>query len=122
MPLTQTVLLPEILSEQPSEKGIVLDLRIPEGLTYFEGHFDQIAVVPGVVQVHWAAHYGREKLGVDLPFSHMEAIKFRDIMIPNQYLQLILGFRCSDLRLEFSFQNTDTYYSSGRIYFHADSV
>lgn len=116
------VLFPEILGEKPQEKSIALALRIPEGLVYFKGHFDEVSVVPGVVQIQWAVHYARQYLGLKQTFSHMEAVKFKDLLLPGQRLELVLQYFEEACKLEFCFRCETTEYSSGRIYFHDDSV
>jgi len=115
---SQPVLFPEILGEKRATESIVLALRIPEGLAYFAGHFDEIAVVPGVVQIQWAVHYARQYLGVAGIFSQMEVIKFKELLLPGQYLDLNLCYHEAPCKLQFSYRSEITEYSSGRIYFY----
>ncbi|MDD5267888.1 MAG: AMP-dependent synthetase [Methylococcales bacterium] len=118
----QPVLFPEILGEKRATGSIVLALRIPEGLAYFAGHFDEIAVVPGVVQIQWAVHYARQYLGVARTFSHMEVIKFKELLLPGQCLDLSLCYYEAHCKLQFSYRLEATEYSSGRIYFYDSQV
>ena len=115
---SQPVLFPEILGEKRTTEGIVLALRIPEGLAYFTGHFDEIAVVPGVVQIQWAVHYARQYLGVARTFSQMEVIKFKELLLPGQCLDLRVCYHEAHCKLQFSYRSETTEYSSGRIYFY----
>lgn len=112
------VLFPEILGECPDEQGITLTLRIPEKLAYFAGHFDEIAVVPGVTQIQWAVFYARRYLGLSGSFEHMEVIKFKELLLPGQGLQLSLRYLEPFGKLTFCYRSETTEYSSGRIYFH----
>ncbi len=116
------VLFPEILDETIEDQGIVLALHIPEGLAYFAGHFDEIAVVPGVVQIQWAVFYARQYLGLNGSFEHMEVIKFKELLLPGQQLELSLYYRQALGKLTFCYRSETTEYSSGRIYFHDDPV
>lgn len=118
----KTVLLPEILAHQAIADGVTLILRIPETLSYFSGHFDQIAIVPGVVQIQWAVHFAREHLGLKGVFSHMEVVKFKELLLPGQSLQLSLRYHGEAGKLEFCYRSETAEYSSGRIYFHDDRV
>ena len=115
-------MLPEIVGKSLSGACIVLDLRIPKDLAYFAGHFDEIAVVPGVVQIQWAVHYAKLNLGLELFFSHMEAIKFKELLLPGQQLQLSLSYEQERRKLEFCYCSEAREYSSGRIYFHEHVV
>jgi 3-hydroxymyristoyl/3-hydroxydecanoyl-(acyl carrier protein) dehydratase len=115
---SQPVLFPEILGKKRATESIVLALRIPVGLAYFAGHFDEIAVVPGVVQIQWAVHYARQYLGVARTFSQMEVIKFKELLLPGQCLDLSLCYHEAHCKLQFSYRSETTEYSSGRIYFY----
>jgi 3-hydroxymyristoyl/3-hydroxydecanoyl-(acyl carrier protein) dehydratase len=116
------VLFPEILGERTESNGIVLAMRIPEGLAYFAGHFDEVPVVPGVAQIQWAVHYAQQYLGLGRSFSHMEAIKFKELLLPGQRLKLSLRYLEGACKLEFHYRSEISEYSSGRIYFHGDAV
>jgi len=118
----QAVLLPEILGHESIDNGVILTLRIPENLSYFDGHFDQIPIVPGVVQIQWAVHYAREYLGLDEVFSHMEAVKFKELLLSGKPLQLNLRFQEQIGKLMFCYQSESAEFSSGRIYFRHDNV
>jgi len=118
----KAVLLPELLGHDLLDDGINLTLCIPENLTYFVGHFDQIPIVPGVVQIQWAVHYAHEYLGLDKRFSHMEAVKFKELLLSGEPLQLSLRYQSEAGKLVFCYRSESTEYSSGRIYFHHDNV
>ncbi len=112
------VLFPEMLVEQVQTDDVVLALRIPKDLTYFNGHFDEISVVPGVVQIQWAVHYARHYLGLTWIFSHMESVKFKELLLPGQELELELQYSRQAGKLNFCYRSAACEYSSGRIYFH----
>jgi len=116
------VVFPNLLGNRPDIDGITLNLRIPEDLAYFNGHFDEIAIVPGVVQIQWAVHYAREFLVSNQTFSHMESIKFKELLLPGQHLDLRLRYFKEVNKLEFCYSSPDCEYSSGRIYFHDDAI
>ncbi len=48
---------------------VLLALTVPDDLLYFDGHFRVAPVLPGVVQVDWAIHYGRLHLGLTGAFK-----------------------------------------------------
>lgn len=116
------VLLPDVLARKASADGIVLTICIPETLAYFVGHFDAIAIVPGVVQIQWAVHFARQYLGVEPVFRHMEAVKFKELLLPGQPLELQLRYSDQAAKLEFCYRSQHSEYSSGRIYFYDPRV
>ncbi len=101
---------------------MILALRIPEGLAYFTGHFDKVPVVPGVAQIQWAVYFARQRLRANGPFSHMEAVKFKELLLPGQRLELVLRYLGLACKLEFCYRSETAEYSSGRIYFHGESL
>jgi 3-hydroxymyristoyl/3-hydroxydecanoyl-(acyl carrier protein) dehydratase len=118
----EDVLLPDLLDLQMRADVVVLALRIPTDLSYFQGHFEEIAVVPGVVQIQWAVHYARLYLGLNRVFSHMESVKFKELLLPAQLLELELQYQPNPGKLVFAYRSATCEYSSGRIYFHDEPV
>ncbi|OQW72100.1 MAG: AMP-dependent synthetase [Proteobacteria bacterium ST_bin11] len=118
----QDVLLPDLLDLEMRADGVVLALRIPSDLSYFQGHFEEIAVVPGVVQIQWAVHYARQYLGLSRAFRHMESVKFKELLLPSQQLELELQYLPTPGKLVFAYRSATCEYSSGRVYFHDEPV
>lgn len=112
------VIFPDLFGDSPAADGIILNLRIPEDLAYFNGHFDETPIVPGVVQIQWAVHYAKQFLLNNQRFSHMESIKFKELLLPGQKLELRLRNFKEANKLEFCYYSPTCEYSSGRIYFH----
>ena len=115
----QNLLLPTILNETLIENGIILTISVPKDLAYFNGHFDQIPIVAGVVQIHWAVHYAKQYLGLMAEFKDMENIKFKELILAEQPIKLELHYTENTQKLVFSYYSDSVEYSSGRIYFHA---
>lgn len=114
----QPVLLPEVVSHDKTSDSLVLSLIIPENLSYFVGHFDRFPIVPGVVQIQWATHFAQQHFDLKPAFRHMEAIKFKELLLPGQALALHLRYGYSNGKLEFCYRTETIEYSSGRLYFH----
>ncbi|RLA16676.1 MAG: AMP-binding protein [Gammaproteobacteria bacterium] len=101
--------------EQLADQHLRLTMRIPKDLLYFDGHFDEVPVLPGVVQIHWADHFARQELFLEGDFLRLEAIKFKQIIRPNQEIILDLSFNIDRHRVDFNYYSKITQYSSGRI-------
>jgi acyl-CoA synthetase (AMP-forming)/AMP-acid ligase II/3-hydroxymyristoyl/3-hydroxydecanoyl-(acyl carrier protein) dehydratase len=106
--------LPQIVSLQRDGDELRLRLLIPPDLFYFEGHFPERPILPGVVQIGWALHFGKQHLCSDLPFKALEAIKFQSFVVPAQTVELHLSWSAQKHKLTFSYQS-DKAHSSGRI-------
>ena len=42
-----------------------LDILLDPALAAFDGHFPQAAILPGVAQLDWAIHFGREAFAIE---------------------------------------------------------
>lgn len=120
-------LLPEPLPpEQPREHGentVSLTLPIGHDLPWFSGHFAQQGVLPGVVQIDWAEGFGRQHFLLPSTLSHLEVIKFNNLITPGNPVQLHLEWKPDSGKLLFAFRglDDDRPYSSGRLVFHPDT-
>jgi len=104
------------------------DLTVPLDLAYFSGHFPQVPVLPGVVQIDWAQHLACQVIPGLLPrFAGMEVLKFQQLIRPGDSVQLRLNFAADKGKLSFAFTRSETACSSGRIVlndengFHTDA-
>jgi 3-hydroxymyristoyl/3-hydroxydecanoyl-(acyl carrier protein) dehydratase len=109
------VIDPIILARRIAPPAAEIDLVVPPDLRYFDGHFSDAPVVPGVVQVKWAIEMARRYLGTGAGFAGVEALKFQHIMTPGTRATLLLQYAEPSGKLRFSFASADTRYSSGRV-------
>jgi len=106
---------PYILGVEKTGDGVELKLNVPEDLIYFPDHFSSYPILPGVVQIAWAEHFGRLFFVIDKPFLHMEVIKFVQVIQPGAELKLMLKWKASPGKLYFNFSSESGTYSSGRM-------
>lgn len=116
--------LPELVAQVRDGKALLLDLFVPANLYYFDGHFPGRPVLPGVVQTHWAVHYGREFFDVSGGFAGLEVVKFQQIITANQHLQLRLEYQPDKGKLYFGYTSrrgeAEVAHASGRIVFSGE--
>lgn len=91
-------------------------------LIYFEGHFDEQAVLPGVVQIEWIVKLAERALAKPLLFAGMRNIKFMHIMKPNLDLQVVIEFLPEKSQLKFCYLRKSKEYSKGIIEVGIDDV
>ncbi len=89
-PAPMRPLLPEHTLIQRTETHVTLQLRVPENLLYFEGHFPQAPILPGVVQVNWALELGCQYLPLPPDCIGMQALKFQRVIVPGATVSLEL--------------------------------
>jgi 3-hydroxymyristoyl/3-hydroxydecanoyl-(acyl carrier protein) dehydratase len=107
--------LPVVLHQDvAADKGDWL-LYVPQNQQWFEGHFPELPVLPGIVEIDWAIHYGRALGFAAEAFVGMPRVKFTAIIEPCAVLRLSLQKNLSSLR--FSFASAAGMKSQGTIKF-----
>jgi acyl-coenzyme A synthetase/AMP-(fatty) acid ligase len=107
---------PECLMARRSPDGEAqLDLLLTPGLHWFHGHFPQVAILPGLVQVHWAVAYAAQELGLAGPFRGLQALKFQRPLRPGMRVTLGLRPRPDGRGFEFTYTGEAGRYASGRV-------
>lgn len=98
---------------------VTLGVEIDPASPYFEGHFERVAVLAGVVQVEWAVRFGRELFGIGDDFRCMEALKFQKVIRLGDAVKMVLDWNRERATLTFGFSSQAGRHSSGRIVFGA---
>lgn len=73
---------PEVLEERRAGDSIERECRVPLELACFSGHFPDLPVVPGVLQLDWAMELAAELLGAAPRVEAIETVKFRAALGP----------------------------------------
>lgn len=109
---------PQIVSIENSGDQCKLSLFLAADLDFFTGHFPGTPVLPGVVQLHWAVelaqlHFGYTKYRY---VQQVEVLKFQQILIPEQQVDLILMRKSAD-KFNFVYRSKFGQHASGRVIF-----
>jgi acyl-coenzyme A synthetase/AMP-(fatty) acid ligase len=88
-------------------------LRLPRDSPFLEGHFPGAPVVAGVVQLHFAMQALEELLGAPPRLAALEALKFREVLLPEQSVVLRLDLDEDGERFAFSLEDPD---APGRVF------
>ena len=105
--------LPTVQLRVVSADTARFELHVPPGLAWFDGHFDDTPVIPGVVLVHWAAQYAAEAFGpVDLS-GELRNLKFRRLLLPGTDVTLTLELDRTRLLLAFGIRSNAGNHASG---------
>ena len=111
---------PDVVEVATAPRGATLTLGIPQELSCFRGHFDQCAILPGVVQIAWALQFARQYLGAQCSIDTsacvgMKSIKFTRVITPLTSVQLRLDVAADGKSLSFSYSSANAHYSSGTL-------
>lgn len=100
---------------------VLLEVTVPPNLFYFDGHFSEAPVLPGVVQIDWAIHYGRDYFELPKHFRAIHTLKFQHVIRPDLPVSLELVFDLQKASLNFRFFSAGQQHSSGRILFKLET-
>lgn len=114
-PATEKLAFPEIQDVAKNENDVSLLLKVPEDLCYFDGHFDRAPILPGVVQIDWAIFFARQQLAIQGEFQALEAVKFKEMIMPDGVVKLQLTYNPDRRKLTFKYFLDDVDFSSGRV-------
>ena len=119
--MSEVLVLPTIVSQSQDGWNAVFRLRVPVDSPYFQGHYPDFAILPGVVQIGWAEHLGRRLFPLPERFLALEALKFQELIRPGAEVELALNFKPEKGKLEFVYRTESGQYSTGRLAFTADA-
>jgi 3-hydroxymyristoyl/3-hydroxydecanoyl-(acyl carrier protein) dehydratase len=111
------IVLPEICSSERTARGVSLKLKVPVDLTYFDGHFRDCPLLPGVVQISWAIELGRQHLRFAGTFRALNAVKFSRVIMPGSTVTLALEYSNDKRQLDFAYELDGRTCSSGSAVF-----
>jgi 3-hydroxymyristoyl/3-hydroxydecanoyl-(acyl carrier protein) dehydratase len=97
-----------------SDHRLLLDVSAE--LCWFSGHFAGHPVLPGVVQLHWAACAAKLFFGHAEPPHRIDRLKFKKVVIPPQIVELRLE-KPRPGEVQFEFSSRTEVHSEGRMKF-----
>ena len=90
-----------------------INIQIPGTLRWFDGHFPDQPVLPGVAQVFWADYLAKQLLPDLHSGCHLKSVKFNRIILPDTQVQLNLQVKKGKQQVNFIYQHKDEICSSG---------
>lgn len=95
----------EVRSVHHAGNRVDLMLAVRPGSVYFDGHFPEFRILPGVVQFDLVMKYGAEYLGIKPRIKSITRVKFRKPILPDA--QLALGIEKTEDGGRISFKYAD---------------
>jgi len=101
-----------------TENSVALEFSIPATSPYYNGHFPDLPILPGVAQVDLVVHFASEHFGISIGISKINRIKFINIIRPeNPFVLFIEADKIEadkkNIAFKFSSPGGETVYSSG---------
>lgn len=103
--------LPFIISKKIEQNFLELKLIFYKNSNFFNGHFENFPIVPGVVQLFYVNFFTENMLGIKLPLTEAKKVKFSNIIPPDE--EVILTIKNKENSIEYTYLSDDKIYSSG---------
>ena len=100
---------------QQSESDAEIAFTLPADLIFFEGHFPERAVLPGLAQVHMAVLLAHRLWGGSPSDANLARLKFRRVLMPGDAVVLTLKWKADIGRLWFNYRFGDIDAAQGEI-------
>lgn len=97
---------PVILKDKELENKIVIFATLPDTLFYFQGHFDKLPILAGVVQINWAVEYAEKYFNISIGNIRLRNIKFFKPIPPIKNIVIKLEKNNKDM-IHFSYSILD---------------
>jgi acyl-coenzyme A synthetase/AMP-(fatty) acid ligase len=107
---------------EKDEKRVLLALEASPELVYFDGHFPQTPILPGVAQVEWAVEIARENFALPLQFRGIHALKFQRVIRPAMPFSLEMQHDPAKNSVSFRYFSAEGNHASGKLMFGAANV
>lgn len=104
---------PTITGFNQSDLKNLISLHVPEQLSWFEGHFPEQKVLPGVVQLDWAGKFAKALYPNLGAFRQVSNIKFKTVVFPSMDLNLELEHNPDKGNVKFHFHSQTASFSTG---------
>ena len=95
--------------------GSCVTFRVQNDLPWFEGHFENAPVLPGLAQVHLAVRLAEEIWSVRPASFNIARMKFQQVIRPNDFVKLSLLFDFQRRKLNYSLDGEKSRFSSATI-------
>jgi 3-hydroxymyristoyl/3-hydroxydecanoyl-(acyl carrier protein) dehydratase len=105
----------ELLAESREGEALHYELRVPASLDHFAGHFPNLPILPGVVQVDWAIRLASEHVAGVRDVESVDRLKFMAPVPPGAILDLHLAHDATRRRVQFAYRLNGRECASGVI-------
>jgi acyl-coenzyme A synthetase/AMP-(fatty) acid ligase/3-hydroxymyristoyl/3-hydroxydecanoyl-(acyl carrier protein) dehydratase len=105
---------PEVLDELSGSDFVERSCRVPLDLACFPGHFPELPVVPGVLQLDWAMELVAQLLGRPARVTEIKSLKLASPLRPGQRFRVHSRVSAGE-RVEFKLWSRDATHATGRV-------
>ncbi len=102
------------INQKPNQ--IELTLLFSANSQYFQGHFPEFAVLPGVAQIHFAVLFIQKYFDIIPNLKSIKKLRFMHIIQPEKEVFLVLEYKKEKQVISFKYSSIGLVHSSGDFY------
>ena len=102
---------PLIFEKKNTNESAKITLAFLRNSNFFNGHFPDIPILPGVVQLLYAHNLAEDVFGIKISLNKIKKIKFSRVIKPDN--KVILNLKNNELSVDFTFTDNEKPFSSG---------
>jgi 3-hydroxymyristoyl/3-hydroxydecanoyl-(acyl carrier protein) dehydratase len=107
--------IPDYEVVEHTHERLELTLKLQPEMPCFAGHFENLPVLPGVVQVGWVQTLAQRHFGKTFLHNGLRSVKFQQLVRPPVQLTLVVDWIADRGLLKFTYSNLRGRCSSGAI-------
>lgn len=96
-----------------SENSQFLRGKVPSDLIYFDGHFAEFPLVPGVIELQWVVDLLPDFLAKPFQIVRVDNLKFQKFLRPDDEMELQLNWDQAKCRMQFQLKTAGEMCGSG---------
>ncbi len=97
-----------------TDSSFITDLTFLKDSSYFNGHFPNHPILPGVIQIYFVLSFIKQYFNVETVDYHIVKLKFSNLILPDTPVHFELT-RNGDNEFAFNYCDGDKKYSNGKI-------
>ena len=103
--------LPFVKSKSVFQNEAEIELVFKKNCNFFNGHFNLVKILPGVVQLYYAKFFADDIFNIEIPPTEVKKVKFSNIITPDTTMTLKL--KNKDNCVEFAYMSDAKIFSAG---------
>ena len=111
-----------VIASRRTNESVVLTLQIVSDLIFFDGHFPQAAILPGVALLQWAIDQAKSRFIIEKNLQRIDVLKFQKTIRQNCIVELVLSLDQATNTVSFSYQSKFGQHASGKLVFRGVGV
>ena len=100
---------------EKTDNSVLLEFSIPATSPYFDGHFPEFQILPGVAQIELIVRFAAQYFGTGINVSEIKRVKFTNFIRPSAVLALHLEKKDKNIVFKMYCPKNKSIYSTGTL-------